>query len=105
MMFDSIFKFFRPKKDRRRQPRIYDNPLKLSIGKHQYLTDDWSITGCRIPNYLGDTAVNSRIEGYQTNTPGRLKFFAAELVWRGPDNSAGFRFVEIQDMFASTSSS
>lgn len=105
MMLDRLLQVFRPKKDRRRHPRIYDPPLKLSIGKQEYLTDDWSITGCRISSYLGDAALGSRIEGYQVDTPGRLKFFTAELVWRDPDNSAGFRFLQIENMYASTSSS
>ena len=101
-MFDKLAKFFNLQKDQRRHPRIYDRPLKLSIARQEYLTDDWSIAGCRISGYSGDFAQDNHIEGFQINTPGRLKYFEAEVVWRGPDNSAGLRFLKIVNMFAST---
>ena len=101
-MFNKLAKLFNLQKDQRRHPRIYDPPLKLSIGKQEYLTDDWSIAGCRVSGYLGDPAQDHHIEGFQKNTPGRLKHFVAEVVWRGPDNSAGLRFLKLENMFAST---
>jgi len=103
-MFNKFTKLFNGQNDQRRHPRIYDHSLKLSIGKQEYLTDDWSIAGCRISGYTGDPAHDNHVEGYQLNTPGRLKFFVAEVVWRGENNSAGLHFLQIENMFASSGS-
>lgn len=104
-MFNRFLRLLSLRKDRRGHPRIYDSPLKLTIAKKEYLTDDWSISGCRISDYSVDYAHDYRVEGYQLNTPGRLKYFIAEVVWRDSDNSVGLRFLKFDKLFSSTMAS
>jgi len=101
-MFKNIAHLLNLQKDRRGHPRLYDPPLKLTIEKKEYLTDDWSMSGCRISNYLGDYSEDDHVEVYQLNPPGRLKYFSAEVVWRAPDNSVGLRFLKIEDLYSAT---
>ncbi len=85
-----------PHKDRRKNRRNFDRPLKLKVEGRTYQTLDWSLGGFRIKDYHRPLEIGERITG-KVSLPygGHVGDFVAEIVRATEDGDVGVRILEI----------